>query len=62
MEHASVAAFARFTLQLLAMGAPAELVQASVGAAADELDHARLRFGIADRFDGRLGAPPSVGG
>ncbi|MFN7147029.1 MAG: hypothetical protein ACK4YP_24870, partial [Myxococcota bacterium] len=41
-EHASVAAFARFTLQLLALGAPADLVADAVAAQADELRHAAM--------------------
>ncbi len=50
MEHASVAAFARFTLQLMSLGAPANLVDESQKALADELRHARLAFGIAERL------------
>src|SRR5690606_26260413 len=41
MEHASVAAFARFTLQLLSLGAPAALIEASNQALIDETRHAR---------------------
>lgn len=52
MEHASIAAFARFTLQLLQLGAPAGLVQASVSAGQDEAEHARLCFEIATRHRG----------
>jgi hypothetical protein len=50
MEHASVAAFARFTLQLLSLGAPALLVEQSQQAMADELVHARLCFGLASGY------------
>lgn len=50
MEHASVASFARFTLELLAAGAPADLVAASQRAALDEIEHAKLCFGIASRL------------
>ncbi len=53
MEHASVASFARFTLQLLALGAPAELVSASQQAALDEVRHAELCFGLASSYLGR---------
>ena len=42
MEHASVAAFARFVLELMAASAPAELVSAAQRALADEIEHARL--------------------
>jgi len=40
-EHASIAAFARTICQLLALGAPAALVEATQRALADEIDHAR---------------------
>lgn len=50
MEHASIAAFARFTLQLLALGAPASLVQQSVAATADEERHTRACFALAARY------------
>ncbi|MCA9646373.1 MAG: ferritin-like domain-containing protein, partial [Myxococcales bacterium] len=50
MEHASVAAFARFTLQLLGLGAPAKLIEGAQSAMADELRHAKLAFAIAGRF------------
>jgi hypothetical protein len=50
MEHASIAAFARFTLQLLALGAPASLVRQSVVATADEERHARACFALAARY------------
>ncbi len=63
MEHASVASFARFTLQLLALGAPAELVGDSIQAGLDEVDHARRCFALAGRWGadklgpGKLAAP-----
>ncbi len=53
MEHASIAAFARFSLQLLALGAPPELVEACTAALADETAHAKLCFGIASAYAGR---------
>jgi hypothetical protein len=49
MEHASVAAFARFTLQLLSLGAPAGLVAASASAMGDEIRHAQDCFALARR-------------
>jgi len=48
-EHASVASFARASLQLLALGAPSELVAAVHGAALDEIEHARAFFALAAR-------------
>jgi hypothetical protein len=52
MEHASVAAFARFVLQLLSLGAPAELVRDAQTAMADETRHAELCFAIASAYGG----------
>jgi hypothetical protein len=49
MEHASVAAFARFSLQLLQLGAPADLVAAAAAAMQDEIRHARACFDLARR-------------
>lgn len=51
-EHASVASFATFTLDLLAVGAPADLVGASVSAMQDEIAHARLCFDLAAALGG----------
>lgn len=50
-EHASVASFARFALELLAVGAPADLVAAAHRAALDEIRHAEACFTIAGRYD-----------
>jgi hypothetical protein len=50
MEHASIAAFARFQLQLLALGAPADLTVATNEALVDETRHARICFTLARRF------------
>jgi hypothetical protein len=59
MEHASVAAFARFTLQLMLLGAPAQLLQAAAAAQADEIRHAEAAFRVASRFHGApLGPGP----
>jgi hypothetical protein len=57
MEHASIAAFARFSLQLLALGAPSDLVMDTARAMADETRHARLCFGLAERYGLRAAAP-----
>lgn len=57
-EHASVAAFHRFALQLMALGAPPELLIETQRAAADEVMHARLAFGLASAF---AGEPLSAG-
>jgi hypothetical protein len=50
MEHASVAAFARFVLELMAAGAPSELVSSAQRALGDEIEHARLCFGLASTY------------
>ncbi|MCB9664518.1 MAG: ferritin-like domain-containing protein [Alphaproteobacteria bacterium] len=59
-EHASVAAFARAVLQLLALGAPAELVAAHVAAQADEVRHAEACFAAASRFAGHAIHAPAL--
>ena len=46
LEHASVAAFARFSLELLAVGAPPSFVADAHRAALDEIEHARLCFAL----------------
>jgi len=53
MEHASVASFARFTLDLLALGAPADLVLGAQDAGRDEIEHATACFAIASRYAGK---------
>jgi hypothetical protein len=57
MEHASIAAFARFSLQLLALGAPAELVEETTRAIEDETRHAKICFGVAARYGDRAFGP-----
>jgi hypothetical protein len=52
-EHASVAAFARLTLDLMALGAPSRLVADSHRDALDEIRHAELCFAVARALDGR---------
>lgn len=57
MEHASVAAFHALGLQLLALGAPLDLLDAVARAARDEVHHADGAFRLASRFAGRPLAP-----
>lgn len=57
LEHASVGSFARFTLELLALGAPPELLLAAQRAGADEVEHARLAYGLASACAGRAIGP-----
>lgn len=56
-EHASIASFARFALELMAVGAPAELVDAAHAAARDEVRHAGLCFALASAYRGSPVAP-----
>lgn len=60
MEHASVAAFARFSLELLGFGAPADLVRDSQLAALDEIRHAEACFALASRFGGEAVGPGAL--
>lgn len=46
-EHASVAAFARVSLELMAVGAPPQLLEGCHRAALDEVRHARLALDVA---------------
>jgi hypothetical protein len=56
-EHASVAAFARFSMMMLSVSAPPELVAASQRASLDEIAHARDCFALARRY-GAIDAGP----
>jgi hypothetical protein len=60
LEHASIGAFARFVLELLALGGPAELVTRATQALADETAHARLCFGLASAYAGKGLGPASL--
>ncbi|MFO0553941.1 MAG: ferritin-like domain-containing protein [Polyangiaceae bacterium] len=53
MEHASVASFAKFTLDLTWLGAPPDLLREAARAMSDEIGHAELCFSVARRY----GAP-----
>jgi hypothetical protein len=59
-EHASVASFGRFVLELLAFGAPPELVRDALAAAADEVRHAQVCFGVAIQLDGQAQGPGAL--
>ncbi len=56
-EHASIAAFSRFSLELMAHGAPPELLDRAHAAARDEVTHARDTFALASAFAGRAVSP-----
>ncbi len=57
MEHASIAAFARLVLHLMAVAAPADLVVGAQAALADEIEHARVCFSLASAYRGRALGP-----
>ena len=57
LEHASVAAFARLSLILLAHGAPADLIERTHAAALDEIEHARIAYHFASSYGGERIAP-----
>ena len=51
-EHASVATFARFAIQLMSVGAPAHLLHETLAAGRDEIRHAELCFALASGYAG----------
>lgn len=56
-EHASVAAFARLSMELIALGAPPELIQGAHEDALDEMRHTTWCFDLARRLDGKNDGP-----
>lgn len=56
-EHASIAAFAHLTIDLMAVGAPATLVAAAQRASLDEVHHATACYGVARKLDGQDESP-----
>jgi hypothetical protein len=60
LEHASIAAFSRFLMELLAFGAPSELVAETVSAIEDERQHAQLCFTLASEFAGEVIGPGAL--
>jgi hypothetical protein len=56
-EHASVPAFSRLSMTLMALGAPSRLVDDAHRAAREEIGHARLAFSLASAYAGAPVAP-----
>ncbi len=56
-EHASVAAFARLTLDLMGLGAPADLLAAAQRDALDEIRHAQICLSLASAIDAQPHEP-----
>jgi hypothetical protein len=50
IEHASVASFARFSMQLMSVGAPLDLLQLAHQAAQDEVKHTKIAILFASKF------------
>jgi hypothetical protein len=62
LEHASIGSFARFSLQLLALGAPPVLLAEVQQATLDEIEHAKVGYALASLFSGTaLGPGPLAG-
>jgi hypothetical protein len=59
-EYASIAAFARFTMHLVSVGAPPKMIAESQRAALDEIEHARACFALALRYGGRAMGPGTL--
>lgn len=59
MEHASVASFSRFSLELMSVGAPIELLALAHQAALDEVKHTQISLSIANQFNSASFAPGS---
>lgn len=57
LEHASIASFARFSLELLSLGAPPDLLVDTQRAAADEVRHARMAYALLSAFGGAAAGP-----
>lgn len=56
LEHASIASFAKFSLELLLVGAPMDLVRDAQQAGLDEVAHAERSFAIAAAYGGERSA------
>ena len=51
-EHASIGTFAKFTVELMSIGAPLWMIELANAAAADEIRHAQISFDIANAYLG----------
>ncbi len=59
-EHASVASFTRMVLELMSLGAPADLVGETLRAAEDERRHAMSAFALASAYGGTALGPGAL--
>jgi len=56
-EHASVASFSKFSLQLMSVGAPPHLLMGAHQAAIDEIHHAQLCFSLSALYSNQTETP-----
>lgn len=59
-EHASIASFSRFMMDLMSLGAPRELIELTTDAIADETRHALTCFSIGAAYAGHPIGPAEV--
>lgn len=59
-EHASIASFSKFLMELLSLGAPRALVEGTTQAIRDEIEHATSCFNIASAYAGVTLGPLKV--
>ncbi|MDJ0643761.1 MAG: hypothetical protein QNJ15_13185 [Erythrobacter sp.] len=59
-EHASIPSFARFSIELVALGAPPDLLERSARAMEDEVRHTKMAFAIASRLAGKSLGPSAI--
>jgi hypothetical protein len=59
-EHASIPSFARFVMELVAVGAPPELLTRAAAAISDEVRHARMAFSMAGELLGHPVGPSEI--
>ncbi|MEC7985950.1 MAG: ferritin-like domain-containing protein, partial [Myxococcota bacterium] len=59
-EHASIASFHKFALELMQFGAPPSLLKKVQAAIQDEIEHAQMAFGIASELLGTSVGPHTM--
>ena len=56
-EHASVASFCKFVIQMMSVGAPPTLLSRAIQAMDDEVNHAKICFAVAKRLNNVAASP-----
>lgn len=59
-EHASVASFSKHAIELMAVGSPASMLESVHNAALDEIEHAKLCFGLAEKYSSKTQSPGPI--